>query len=102
VQKDHHRPVAGAGLAEADIQGAGIDLFQWAERGIRARLDRRNARLSHLVGLRIGTTDGSELGGSDRHGGSSQKAPAMVVDFCTHGLPSIALCRDLGPHCHRG
>ena len=40
MQKNDGRTIGGAGFGVADIQDAGVDLLQRAERRIRARLDR--------------------------------------------------------------
>ena len=46
VQKNDRGTIGGAGFGVSDIQQAGIDLLQRAERSVRSRLDRR--QLSRL------------------------------------------------------
>ena len=70
VQKNDRRAVGGAGFGVADVQDAGIDLLQRAERGVRPRLDRGQLRLG---GLRVRRADHAELGGRGGHGRGAEE-----------------------------
>ena len=86
MQKNDRRTIGGTGFGVADVQDAGIDLLQRAERRVRSRLDRRD--LSPPVVLP--RTDHPELSGGDGHRGGAKEAASILVDFVhdlIHGQP---------------
>src|SRR5207244_6613962 len=58
-------------------------------RRILSRLNRQHTRATYLAGLCYRRTDNAELGGSNGHGHSAEKATAIMVDFFGHFLPPI-------------
>jgi len=74
--------IGGTRFCIANIQQAGIDLLQRAERRIRSRLDRRHGCSSCVARQRVRGTDHAELRGGQRHGRGTQKsAPRLVERF---------------------
>jgi hypothetical protein len=95
MQQNDGGTVGGAGLGITDIEQAGIDLLQRAERGVRARLDLGQFGRFCLADLRIRRTAQGELGGCEGHRGGAEKAAAVLVDVFgsfdrVHGWPSLA------------
>jgi hypothetical protein len=77
VQQDHHGPIGRTGLGIADVENAGLDLFERAERRIRAHLDRREA-------LRNGwRREVPEQNAGARHAqdGGTEEAATIMIDL---------------------
>src|ERR1700676_2942539 len=80
VRKNDRRTVGSASFSIADIENAGIDLFQTAERRIRPWLDRRQ----RFCGAGFCKSDQAELRGSKGRGHRSEEAAAMRINFFEH------------------
>jgi hypothetical protein len=79
VQQIDRGPVGGAGFGLTDIEQAGIDLLQRAERG-GSRLNSGQLLRICLDSLYIGRTNHAELGRGKGHGRSPEKAAALMID----------------------
>jgi hypothetical protein len=77
VQKNDRRPIGGASLGVTDIQGAGIDLLERGERGIRSRLDAGQLGLGRL---RLRESGHAELSGGDGDGRGPKEPAAIMID----------------------
>ena len=79
VQKNDRRAIGGTGFGVADIQDAGIDLLQRAERDVRPRLDRGQLRLG---GLCVGRSRACRAESAAAvMAAAPMKMAAMQVDF---------------------
>jgi hypothetical protein len=80
VQQNDCGTIGGAGFGISDIQDAGIDLLQRAERRVRPRLDRSRIRGPCRAGLCVRQTAQHELSGGDAHRRGAKKAASILVD----------------------
>src|SRR5262249_48672291 len=78
----------------ADVQDAGIDLLQRAERPVRRRLDRGQIRRDRLSGLRLRRTRHPDLSCGDGRGHGPEKPSPILIDFVGHYSFPPALLLD--------
>jgi hypothetical protein len=80
VQKNDRTTAGGAGFGISDVEHAGIDLLERAERRVRSRLDRGRINRADPARLRARRTGDAEPGERNGHGRGTQEAAAMMVD----------------------
>ena len=79
MQKNDRRAIGGAGFGVSDIQDAGIDLLQRAERCVRPWLDGGQPSGACLTWLCGCGTDDAKLSGCRGQRSSANKVTAMPV-----------------------
>ena len=84
MQQNDRGTVGGTGFGVADVEEAGIDLFQRRERCVRPGLEPWEIGRPCLFGLCLRGTGQAKLGGRDGHGSSAKKASAILVDLFRH------------------
>ena len=76
MQQNDRGAVSRTGFRVANVEEAGIDLFEGGERGVRPRFD--CGRRPGFHGLRIGNPNYAELPTRDREGRGAKNAAAAV------------------------
>ena len=100
VEKNHRRSAGRTDVGVADVQNAGIDLLQRAERGsVRCRRAGSNLR---LAGPRRSRVTCNESRGSHGHGSRTQEATPLPVHPIVHvgRLPLGSLAKREGESLH--